>query len=394
MSDPLRDRISRALSLERVIGHYLPLLRQGSGLVGVCPFHDDRHPSLHVHVGKQFYKCFACGEGGDLFSFVRKMEGCSFPEALAILSRRYGILGDPDLACPSPVPRPPAVREEPAPDPLRARAIRREHEAFLRLLTPFVPPLEPLRETYRRFGVGVAPAQVPFAYTRLAGRMVFPLRDGQGQLCAFAGRWIGGERPAREPKYYNSPASEVYEKSRYLYALGEAAEGIRRHGFVYVTEGYKDALAMHAAGFPHTVAICGVAFTAGHAESLGAYTRRIVFLLDADRAGEESMARLSAGWAGKDGWTVSRAQLPYGHDPDSLLASRGVEAFREVIVRQTRVARLETYEAALRSGVAALLDQLRLCLVAAERVPFLRALSILKRREARVALRLGRNVVC
>lgn len=393
MTDGLKERILRSVTLERVVGAYLTLTRRGSALVGLCPFHDDRHPSLSVHVGKQLYKCFACDAGGDLFSFVMRMENCSFPEALRILAHRYGILpGEEAVRNPMkdlPIPKKvPVINSQ-------FSIIEREHARFLSMLSPFRPAMDVLGDTYRRFEVGVAPVQVPFAYDKLGGRLVFPLRNETGKLCGFAGRWIGvGERPADVPKYYNSPTSGLYVKSRFLYALREAADGIRSHGFVYITEGYKDALAMHAAGFSNTVAICGVAFTEEYAGLLAPYTRRLVFLLDADPAGEDSMARLSALWDGRERMEVSRAQLPYGEDPDSLLAHRGLGGMREVIRRCTRVARLETYERLLRSESLLILEQLRLALTVEERMPLLRTLSTLKKRESRVSLILRRNVFC
>ena len=89
--DSLKERILRVATIEEVVAAYVPLQRSGAGYVGLCPFHADKHPSLHVHPGKQFFKCFACGEGGDLFAFVQKIEGCSFTEAMGKLAKRYSI---------------------------------------------------------------------------------------------------------------------------------------------------------------------------------------------------------------------------------------------------------------------------------------------------------------
>ena len=89
--DSLKERILRVATIEEVVAAYVPLQRSGAGYVGLCPFHADKHPSLHVHPGKQFFKCFACGEGGDLFAFVQKIEGCSFTEAMGMLAKRYSI---------------------------------------------------------------------------------------------------------------------------------------------------------------------------------------------------------------------------------------------------------------------------------------------------------------
>ena len=359
--DSLKERILRVATIEEVVAAYVPLQRSGAGYVGLCPFHADKHPSLHVHPGKQFFKCFACGEGGDLFAFVQKIEGCSFTEAMGKLAKRYSIdsrewtvdnyagkkkrtdgkgttgkrtAGSPDKTA-----------NENSDDQLSVvnsqlsiRTIGAANRLFASLLQPYVPEDEALRETYRLFGVGIAPPEVPADYRKMRSRLIFPIRDEKGGLVAFAARRrTDGEEGA---KYVNSPASPVYSKSRVLYALDLAGEAIRERRFVFVTEGYKDALAMHAAGFTNTVALCGVAFTAGHLRLLAGYTQRIVLLLDADRAGEASMekivAMLSRG-TGPEGerlepaclFEVSRMQLPYGEDPDSLLNTvKSLLAFR------------------------------------------------------------------
>ena len=304
--DSLKERILRVATIEEVVAAYVPLQRSGAGYVGLCPFHADKHPSLHVHPGKQFFKCFACGEGGDLFAFVQKIEGCSFTEAMGKLAKRYsidsrewtvdnyagkkkrtdgkgtdgkGTAGSPDKTA-----------NENSDDQLSVvnsqlsiRTIGAANRLFASLLQPYVPEDEALRETYRLFGVGIAPPEVPADYWKMRSRLIFPIRDEKGGLVAFAARRrTDGEEGA---KYVNSPASPVYSKSRVLYALDLAGEAIRERRFVFVTEGYKDALAMHAAGFTNTVALCGVAFTAGHLRLLAGYTQRIVLLLDADGAG-------------------------------------------------------------------------------------------------------------
>ena len=271
--DSLKERLLRVATIEDVVAAYVPLQRSGAGYVGLCPFHADKHPSLHVHPGKQFFKCFACGEGGDLFAFVQKIEGCSFTEAMGKLAKRYSIdsrewtvdnyegkkkrtdgkrtAGSSDKTA-----------NENSDDQLSVvnsqlsiRTIGAANRLFASLLQPYVPEDEALRETYRLFGVGIAPPEVPADYRKMRSRLIFPIRDEKGGLVAFAARRrTDGEEGA---KYVNSPASPVYSKSRVLYALDLAGEAIRERRFVFVTEGYKDALAMHAAGFTNTVALRG-----------------------------------------------------------------------------------------------------------------------------------------
>lgn len=443
--DSLKERILRVATIEEVVAAYVPLQRSGAGYVGLCPFHADKHPSLHVHPGKQFFKCFACGEGGDLFAFVQKIEGCSFTEAMGMLAKRYsidsrewtvdnyagkkkrtdgketagkgtagkettgegttgkktdgrGTAGFPDRAT-----------NENSDDQLSVvhsqlsiRTIGAANRLFASLLQPYVPEDEALRETYRLFGVGIAPPEVPADYRKMRSRLIFPIRDEKGGLVAFAARRrTDGEEGA---KYVNSPASPVYSKSRVLYALDRAGEAIRERRFVFVTEGYKDALAMHAAGFTNTVALCGVAFTAGHLRLLAGYTQRIVLLLDADGAGEASMekivAMLSCG-TDPEGerlepaclFEVSRMQLPYGEDPDSLLHGSGFVSFRRQITTSLHLALLETYEHRLLRQIAKTVSDLSLCLSCEDRISLLSLLAKQKSRLSRVTMRLGRNVV-
>ncbi|WP_270758546.1 DNA primase [Parabacteroides merdae] len=443
--DSLKERLLRVATIEDVVAAYVPLQRSGAGYVGLCPFHADKHPSLHVHPGKQFFKCFACGEGGDLFAFVQKIEGCSFTEAMGKLAKRYsidsrewtvdnyagkkkrtdgkgmagkgtagkettgegttgkktdgrGTAGFPDRAT-----------NENSDDQLSVvhsqlsiRTIGAANRLFASLLQPYVPEDEALRETYRLFGVGIAPPEVPADYRKMRSRLIFPIRDEKGGLVAFAARRrTDGEEGA---KYVNSPASPVYSKSRVLYALDLAGEAIRERRFVFVTEGYKDALAMHAAGFTNTVALCGVAFTAGHLRLLAGYTQRIVLLLDADRAGEASMekivAMLSCG-TDPEGerlepaclFEVSRMQLPYGEDPDSLLHGSGFVSFRRQITASLHLALLETYEHRLLRQIAKTVSDLSLCLSCEDRISLLSLLAKQKSRLSRVTMRLGRNVV-
>ena len=209
--DSLKERILRVATIEEVVAAYVPLQRSGAGYVGLCPFHADKHPSLHVHPGKQFFKCFACGEGGDLFAFVQKIEGCSFTEAMGMLAKRYSIdsrewtvdnyagkkkrtdgkgttgkrtAGSSDKTA-----------NENSDDQLSVvnsqlsiRTIGAANRLFASLLQPYVPEDEALRETYRLFGVGIAPPEVPADYRKMRSRLIFPIRDEKGGLVAFAAR--------------------------------------------------------------------------------------------------------------------------------------------------------------------------------------------------------------
>lgn len=398
MNRDLKESLRRVARLEDVIRRYQPLQRAGSSdnsLVGLCPFHADRHPSLHVHVGKQYYKCFACGEGGDLFKYVMRVEGCSFREALEKLAGWYGITSGTPLP---PAPKRSGGASEQA--ALKARAVPtllerdcqyRQNSLMLESLTPYVPDEACLREIYRLFEVGESSAFVPSGYEKMAFRLVFPIRDAEGRLAGFAARYIGTP-PAGVAKYVNSANNAVYQKGEILYGLWQAGEAIRRHGFVYITEGYKDTLAMHAAGFRNTVALAGTALTAEHVALLACYTRRAVVMLDGDLRGQEAAGRTVL-LLQSAAFTVSRLTLEPKHDPDSLLRAVGPGCFASHILAQTRYCRLETYEATLSARISALLHALSLALTPDERNFHLPALMRERRRLARATVRLGYGVV-
>lgn len=369
----LKDQIKQMIRLEDVVERYFPLRRNGSSgktLIGLCPFHDDRHPSLHINVKEQYYKCFACGEGGDVFKFVQMMEGCDFRTALLKLAGWYG-LSDASRDDYQPVKYPPVrPKQQPAPvepvSQLHIDALFRNHRIVLDLLKEYIPENEILCETYQIFEVGVATAFLPCDYNYLCNRIVFPIRNERGELVAFAGRYQGETEGTNIRKYMNSSTSPVYHKSEILYGLYQAQEAIRCHGFVYITEGYKDVLAMHAAGFKNTVALCGTALTEQHVALLSRYTRSVIVMLDADNAGQTNGIK-SARLLASKGFSVGRVILEPKYDPDSLLGSLGCTAFIEYIRKATRFSRLEIYETDLLRQIKYLLADLNLALTVAER---------------------------
>ncbi|KKB49195.1 DNA primase [Parabacteroides gordonii] len=383
----LKDQIKQVARLEEVVERYLLLKRGGSStktLVGLCPFHDDRHPSLHVNVEGQYYKCFACGEGGDLFQFVQQMEGCDFRQTLKILAGWYGLSDTDDYR---PVKYPP-VRKKSIPvvkdkpelvSPMHITALLRNHRMVLDLLEKYVPEEDNLRETYSFFEVGVASYFLPPDYAKFCNRLIFPIRNEQGKLVAFAGRYRGETEGTDIRKYVNSSTSPVYHKSEILYGLYQAQDEIRKHKFVYITEGYKDVLAMHAAGFRNTVALCGTTLTEQHAALLYRYTQCAIVMLDGDEAGQVNEIKSAWLLSGK-GFSVGRIILEPKHDPDSLLRLMGDQEFTGYIKKVTRFSRLEIYEADLLRQIKQLLSDLQLALTVTERTDlFVRMIPLHKR---------------
>lgn len=380
----LKDKILSVARLEDIVERYLSLKETGYSKktrIGLCPFHADRHPSLHVNVKDQYYKCFACGEGGDLFKFVQKMEGCDFREALKKLAGWYGLSDTDDW---QPVKYPPVRREQPTKpveliNPIYVDNLLRNHQMVLGLLEEYVPDNEILRDTYKTFEVGVASSFLPYDYNDFCNRLIFPIRNERGDLVAFAGRYQGDTKGTNIRKYVNSPDSPIYHKSKILYGLFQAQEAIKQHKFVYITEGYKDVLAMHAAGFRNTIAICGTALTEDHVELLGRYTRYAIVMLDGDEAGQTNGLK-SARLLASKGFSVGRIILEPKHDPDSLLGEMGLQAFVDYIKKSTRFSRLEVYETDLLRKIEQTLSELQLALTFSERTDlFARLLPLHKR---------------
>ena len=267
------EQLKAANPIEQVAARYGSLRKAGANYKMQCPFHDDHHPSLILHVAKQFFKCHACGEGGDVIKLVMGLEKCSFTKAAEILGKTTsGTHSRQPAASPSLPAKKPEVCH-----------IREANQQFLQLLLPCPSGHSELSPTWLDFGVGCAPAFVPEAFRPMRGRIIFPVYDANGQLTGFGARRT--DTHPDSPKYINTANNGLFDKSRTLYGIHRAAEAIREAGFAYLVEGYKDVLAMHAAGLRNTVALCGTALTDGQAEILSSYTSRLHLLLDGDLPG-------------------------------------------------------------------------------------------------------------
>lgn len=391
-----KDQIKQVVRLEEVIERYFPLQRErssGKALVGLCPFHDDHHPSFHVNTKEQYYKCFACGEGGDVFKFVQRMEGCDFRKALKILAGWYGLSDTNDLSY-IPVKKVSHVKpkENIVVNQLYIDQLLSNHRVILDLLETYIPKEEILREAYKVFEVGVAPSVLPTSYAKLCGRLIFPIRNEKGELVAFAGRYRGETKGTDIRKYINSCNSIIYHKGELLYGLFQTQESIGKHGFVYITEGYKDVLAMYAAGFCNTVALCGTTLTEQHVTLLSRYTRHVVVMLDGDTAGLVSGLK-SVGMLAGQGFSVSQIILEPQHDPDSLLEAIGYKEFISYLKLRTRFSRLEAYEVDLLKQLEQVLSDLKLALTISERNDLITRMVTLHKRLAKVTDRLMHSPV-
>ena len=315
------DHIKRSVRLEEVAGRYVKLLRRGKLFIGLCPFHADHHPSLTVDPQKQTFTCYACGEHGDVIAFVQKAEKCSFAEAVEKLKVENGELKMNERKVKL-VDRNSDAKQF---STFNSQFSIEKNVQFFSSLLPYACGNSELTPAYLDFEVGISPGMVPKEWFKMRNRSGFPIREEMGRLLAFAARKQSGGKPG-DPKYINTSVEEGYRKSENLYALNLAKEAIGQEGFVFVVEGYKDAIAMHAAGFRNTVALCGTAVCDGHVALLKKYTLQVTVLLDGDGPGEKASAEAVAILRREGLWAV-RGHLPDGEDPDSLFRSRGKEAF-------------------------------------------------------------------
>ncbi len=349
------------------MGRHVTLKRSGTSLTGLCPFHPEKTPSFNVVPHKGIFHCFGCGEGGDVFKFVMKVQGISFIEAVKELAGPAGVtIIDRDLT--------PAEEQR-----LRTRAtlydVCEEACRFFQSVLKARPEGGPgrlylqkrgiLPETVDRFRIGYAPdtwsALVDHlhrrgispdlavaaglvrrsersgdAYDFFRRRVVFPILDDRDRVVSFGGRTV--ELPdlpppdAGQPKYLNGVETEIYLKQRVLYGLSLARAEIQRANRSLLVEGYFDVVSLAQAGFREAVATCGTALTVEQLEALRRLSPRVVALFDADEAGVKAAVRAMPLFAAA-GVDAFRLTLPDTKDPDEAIRVHGPDAFRALLER-------------------------------------------------------------
>jgi DNA primase len=342
----IRDRVD----LVELVGRHVALKKAGRSFKGLCPFHHEKTPSFTVNPDRGIFHCFGCGEGGNAFAFLMRLEGLSFPEAVRTLAADCGVAipeagGEPGVA--ERVFEANAVAQRfyrkalAGAEGLGARTYLAERgldaasiEAFG---IGFAPPgWDELARELRRASVPEAIAaragllrERPSGghYDLLRGRVTFPIQDARGRVVAFGGRALGADQ---EPKYLNSPESPVFRKREAFYGLPHALENIRRRERIVVVEGYFDRIALHRAGVEETLATCGTALSEDHGRALRRRARQAVLLFDGDAAGRRAALRALEILV-PAGLRVRAAALPAGDDPDTFLAREGAEALRALV---------------------------------------------------------------
>ncbi len=356
-SDQFLDEIRTRVPVSDVVGRRVKLIKRGREYVGLSPFNSEKTPSFTVNDQKRFYHCFSSGEHGDVFTFLMKTEGLSFPEAVERLAaeaglevpkdapedraraeRRAGLVEAMEAATQWFQARLAGQSGRIAADYLRGRGLDAETVRQFRL--GFAPDRRTmLKEALiaRGFaesvlveaGLLIAPDDGGASYDRFRHRVMFPITDRRGRVIAFGGRTLGESRA----KYLNSPETPLFHKGNVLYNLGPARQAAHEAGEVVVTEGYMDVIALYRAGFKHAVAPLGTALTEAQIAELWRLAPEPVLCLDGDNAGQRAARRAAERALPllKPGQSLRFAELPAGDDPDSLLAGEGPAALRRVL---------------------------------------------------------------
>jgi DNA primase len=351
---PFIDEIVARSDIVDIVGARVPLKKSGREYKACCPFHSEKSPSFWVSPEKQFYHCFGCGAHGTVVGFLMQYEKLGFVEAVADLAERAG------LEMPREVQ---SVREPGSVDlyEVTGRAARffEQNLADNERGRDYLQRRGIDAPTCAKFALGYAPdswnallnrfgsqederrrllqvgliierdtrggsVQAGF-YDRFRDRLMFPIRDARGRVLAFGGRIID----QGEPKYLNSPETPLFHKGRELYGLYESRQSRTDFKRLMIVEGYMDVVRLHQAGITYAVATLGTATTQEHLHKIFRVTSELVFCFDGDRAG------LQAGWRAlenalplaRDGRELKFMFLPEGHDPDTLVAAEGADAF-------------------------------------------------------------------
>ena len=356
------QRIMDAAHIEEVIGQFVSLKKRGSNHIGCCPFHNEKTPSFYVSPSKGIFKCFGCGEAGDVVKFLMKHEHYTYPEALRWLAEKYHI----------------EIQEEEMTDEQRERQTERDglfhvsefaQKYFADLLyndemgravgLSYFHQRGLSDEIIHRFGLGycledwsnftdhaisngyslpmlektgltIVKEDTGKRYDRFRGRVMFPIYSISGRVLGFSGRILSSEKQAA--KYVNSPDSEIYNKSRILYGLYQARTAISKADKCYLVEGNVDVISMHQSGVENTVASCGTSLTVEQIRLIKRYTPNVTVLYDGDKAGIKAALR-AIDLLFAEGMHVRVTLFPDGEDPDSYAQKYGSVALQEFLTK-------------------------------------------------------------
>ncbi|HEY0795821.1 MAG TPA: DNA primase, partial [Acidisarcina sp.] len=360
MASDFAQIVKQQADIVRIIGEYVRLKKSGAqNFQGLCPFHSEKSPSFSVHASKQFFHCFGCGQSGDVFTFVQKIENVSFPEAVKTVAAKCGI----------PLPKRDFSSPEEAKESRQRGKLIELHELATawfeeQLRSPegasareYLTGRGVSPEAVAKFRIGYAPdsfnalrerlqsvADLELLrlsglfsfkeqedgtpgpiYARFRKRITFPIANETGRVIAFTARALDSGDKAG-PKYMNSPETPLYSKGQVMFNLDKARAAIRQHNFAVLVEGQMDCISVYTAGIQNVLATSGTAFTEHQVRLLGRFSNQVVVNFDPDTAGANA-AEKSISLLTEEGFTVKVVTLEDGLDPDRYIRERGAEAY-------------------------------------------------------------------
>lgn len=360
------ERVKDSANIVEVVSEYISLKKQGVYYVGLCPFHDDHHPSMKVSPNRGTYHCYSCDAKGDAIKFVQEKEHVSFPEAVRRLANKYGIS----------IPSEEKSEEEKKHDRLVTNLYKTNAwvaKFYVDALTKSAEDSAAKRyirmrgisdEILSKFQIGYSPADTSlfakaykeaglyfnnakilglgyigrgFVKDRYADRVIFPWFNIAGNVVGFGARKLDERTHGVDQKYINSQECEIFHKNSEFYGLYQAKSAILKAGKVYMVEGYTDVLAFHQAGIENVVANSGTAFTQQQVMILARYCKTVTLIYDSDEAGLRATLRVIPMLL-KAGMSVKVLRLPEGEDPDSFVHKTSPD-----IVQQTLTANEQTF---------------------------------------------------
>lgn len=346
ISPEVIDRVRDAANIVDVISQYLDLRKRGQNFVGLCPFHNDTRPSLYVSPAKEIYKCFACGAGGNVFTFLTEYDKISFVDAVKQLGDKYGI----EVRLSGAVQAKDYFTKlyeihDYAANYFHKRLFSDEGKKVIKYLTE----RGLTTDTIKKFKIGLTSTgwddllnkvkaqnytkdiieksglftkTDKGIFDRFRNRIVFPISNHSGKVIAFGGRALDKNEPA---KYLNSPDTPLYHKSDVLYGMHMSRQAIREKGAVFLVEGYMDFIQLYQAGIENVVAASGTALAERHVQQIKKFTNRVFLTYDGDQAGTDAAIR--AGYLLYQGGVEPLlVEVPAGIDPDDWIMENGAEA--------------------------------------------------------------------
>jgi DNA primase len=356
LSEKKIDEIRQSVDIVDVVGNYLSLKKKGRNYVTLCPFHDDSNPSLTISPEKQIYMCFVCGNGGNVFNFLKNYLKIPYIEAVKMVAS----MGNVDISEYNLERRVQLVDQKleplykmhdeankiyhhylntklalPAKEYLNARSMNDEIIETFEI--GYAPNNNILLKAFEKMGFDkIAMYESGLiiennqGYDRFSDRIMFPLHDTSGRVVGFSGRIY--QQSQNESKYMNSPESKIFIKGELLYNYHRAIEEVRQAGFVIVNEGFMDVIALYKAGIKNAVAIMGTALTKGHIRLLKRLSKVVYLCLDGDQAGKKAMIKASDILI-NEGFSVKIIDLSDDLDPDEFLEKKGVDELNALIKR-------------------------------------------------------------